>query len=528
MKTKLPQLKMLVVLLSFMLITITSCSKDDDPITDEDETDVEVEEDQSDAKEILSFVFTTEDNSELSESLEATINEDDKTIVAEFPFGTDITALVPTIEISELASIDKEGAQDFSEAVSYIITAEDESTQTYVTNISVNQAPNAFDLLAPEDEVTEVSILPTLTWEEATDIDGDDVTYSLYLGIEEDPTIVYAEHITTTSFTVTEPLDIAKTYYWKIEATDGKEIVQSTQVFSFTTKDVDFENSTVVTENAAFIGRFDHSTLVFDDKIWVIGGYNYNGSANRLNDVWYSEDGITWTEATSSAAFSGRYGHSTLVFDNKMWVIGGYDGGRLNDVWYSEDGITWKEASSATNFGKRFGHTSVVFDNKMWVMGGSDDYPNRFSDVWYSQDGITWTEATSNAAFGNRYAHTSVVFDDKMWVIGGTDGYLSNDIFYSIDGSTWTKATSNEGFSERYGHSTLVFDNRIWIIGGYDGDRLNDVWYSTDGTNWTQEVSNGAFSGRYNHSSLIFDDKVWIIGGYNGEYANDVWSFSAE
>ena len=522
MKTKLPQLKMLVVLLSFMLITITSCSKDDDPITDEDETDVEVEEDQSDAKEILSFVFTTEDNSELSESLEATINEDDKTIVAEFPFGTDITALVPTIEISELASIDKEGAQDFSEAVSYIITAEDESTQTYVTNISVNQAPNAFDLLAPEDEVTEVSILPALTWEEATDIDGDDVTYSLYLGTEEDPTIVYAENITTTSFTVTEPLDIAETYYWKIEATDGKEIVQSTHVFSFTTKDVDFENSTVVTENATFSERYTHTSVVFDNKMWVIGGFD----DDELNDVWYSEDGITWTQATSNAAFSPRFRHSSVVFDDKMWVIGGTDGSILNDVWYSEDGVTWIEATSNAAFDKRAGHTSVVFDDKIWVIGGYDSDPNSLKDVWYSEDGVTWTEATANAAFGNKYAHTSVVFDNKMWVIAGVDGAWSDDVFYSTDGVTWTLATANPGFSTRAYPSSLVYGNRMWVI---TGDRdANDVWYSEDGISWTEATNDAAFSARLGHTSLVFDNKIWVIGGSASEYVNDVWAFGVE
>ena len=32
----------------------------------------------------------------------------------------------------------------------------------------------------------------------------------------------------------------------------------------------------------------------------------------------------TWTQATANAQFSARKGHSSAVFNNKMWVIGGY------------------------------------------------------------------------------------------------------------------------------------------------------------------------------------------------------------
>ncbi|MBT9190589.1 Kelch repeat-containing protein, partial [Zobellia russellii] len=70
------------------------------------------------------------------------------------------------------------------------------------------------------------------------------------------------------------------------------------------------------------------------------GGYD----GTYKNDVWYSNDGLTWTEATSAPPFSGRSGHTTAVFDNKLWVIGGYDGTYKNDVWYSNDGLTWTEA----------------------------------------------------------------------------------------------------------------------------------------------------------------------------------------
>src|SRR5687768_13524444 len=45
--------------------------------------------------------------------------------------------------------------------------------------------------------------------------------------------------------------------------------------------------------------------------------------------------GVEWRQATQTAAFSARIGHSSVVFHDKMWVIGGQenmDGPVKNDV----------------------------------------------------------------------------------------------------------------------------------------------------------------------------------------------------
>ncbi|MEZ4156783.1 MAG: hypothetical protein R3B52_02320 [Candidatus Paceibacterota bacterium] len=117
---------------------------------------------------------------------------------------------------------------------------------------------------------------------------------------------------------------------------------------------------TQATSSANWSGRETYS-VSFDDKIWVLGGY----STGYLNDVWYSEDGASWTQATASADWSTRSYFTTAVFDDKMWVIGGHSGGRVNDVWHSEDGVSWTEATSSAEWTERYGHSSVVFDNKL-------------------------------------------------------------------------------------------------------------------------------------------------------------------
>lgn len=44
----------------------------------------------------------------------AFIDQDNRTITASFPFGSDVTGLVPTIEVSEGATVSPTGVQDFT------------------------------------------------------------------------------------------------------------------------------------------------------------------------------------------------------------------------------------------------------------------------------------------------------------------------------------------------------------------------------------------------------------------------------
>ena len=267
--------------------------------------------------------------------------------------------------------------------------------------------------------------------------------------------------------------------------------------------------------------------------MWVIGGYSYDYGC--FNDVWYSTDGITWTQATGSAQFPARFGHTSVVFDNKMWVIGGYGGvypgDCFNDVWYSTDGITWTQATGSAQFPARHGHTSVVYNNKMWVIGGgfSNNWPYYKNDVWYSADGVTWTQATASAQFPIRSGHTSVVFNNKMWVIGGDYlfGVTWKDIWYSTDGVIWTRAIDYAGFPEREGHTSVVYNGKMWVIGGHNSSdlSLNDVWYSFDGIIWTQATASADFPFRYHHTSVVYNNKMWVIGGICNY--NDVWYSSS-
>ncbi len=326
---------------------------------------------------------------------------------------------------------------------------------------------------------------------------------------------------------------------------------------------------------APWSGRQEFGTVVFNNKVWVMGGTD-NGT-NVYNDVWSTSDGANWTQETAHAAWQGRNALAAAVFNNKIWVMGGIKSfsnnyAQIGDVWSSPDGINWTQESASPPWGARAYANAVVFNNKMWLLAGY--VGGRKNDVWSTTDGVNWTQETASAAWPGRIRSTTTVFNNKMWIMGGDVGCCTrNDVWSSSDGINWTQETANAAWSDREGHMAAVLNGKIWVMGGVSFSNWaskSDVWSSSDGINWTQETNN-AWPGRYSFglavldsqfmvlgagahdvwlssdgvnwagpgaspgpswigrggpAVLSFNNKIWVMGGYSSNYTNDVWSSS--
>ena len=92
-----------------------------------------------------------------------------------------------------------------------------------------------------------------------------------------------------------------------------------------------------ITDSAPWPKRCAQSSVVYDNKMWLIGGVNRTDKKFvYLNDVWYSKDGKEWIQATDDASWSKRYAPQVIVYHDKMWLMGGcpfFPSTHLNDVW---------------------------------------------------------------------------------------------------------------------------------------------------------------------------------------------------
>lgn len=108
-----------------------------------------------------------------------------------------------------------------------------------------NQAPNSFNLIAVADGATNVGLSPQLTWEAATDSDGEAVTYQVYLDTQNPPQTSIANNLGVNSFSVQNALLPETTYYWKVIAKDTNGNTTESNLASFSTRDKTTEEAII-------------------------------------------------------------------------------------------------------------------------------------------------------------------------------------------------------------------------------------------------------------------------------------------
>jgi hypothetical protein len=312
-------------------------------------------------------------------------------------------------------------------------------------------------------------------------------------------------------------------------------------IYECSTSKLNFSKNTV---NQNFTQRSNHKIIFFNNKFWSYGGINVNTSGNSSNQIWSSIDGLNWTQEVSNANYGYLNGRIPVAFLNKVWLIGS---GTTNstEVWQSVDGKNFTQVtvnnSTLNNYG-RSKHQLVVFNNKLYIIGGKLDGTYQ-SGVLSSTDGINWTSISTNNPFSpGRQNHVSLVFNNKLWVIGGDNPINQgefNDAWSSTDGINWTlESVDGFKFSKRTGHTVIEYNGKLWLWGGSLDlgtggiSRPSDLWKSCDGKRWQQVdnlVSPLATQFPYkvvNCQTIKVGNQIISIGGYNGTSYEPIWIFN--
>ncbi len=319
---------------------------------------------------------------------------------------------------------------------------------------------------------------------------------------------------------------------------------------------------TLVTNEAAFPPRDGAGALVYQDAMWLIGGWNPEDQvtnpniAGTNNEVWRSVDGKLWEKIKSNThvndsfdpAFDWEARHTAgyVVHQDNMWIVGGDSnlGHYQPDVWNSADGRTWTRVLAEVPWAPRILHYTVTHAGKIWIIGGQvvtrrvkldvwqfkgESSEVCYNDVWNSIDGVNWTRVTEHAPWSPRgQIGGSAVMNGRIWIIGGGTYYTDyrTDVWSSADGVEWTCHTKQAPWFPRQYHDVAVFDNRLWILEGAatDGSReacnTRDVWYSDDGEHWT-ELPGTPWMERHAASVFVFKDALWMVAG--NHMGRDIW-----
>ncbi len=190
------------------------------------------------------------------------------------------------------------------------------------------------------------------------------------------------------------------------------------------------------TDDPGWCPRVSPSFVVFRDRMWIMGGtenFYQDDDTTLKNDVWSTADGRNWRCEIEHAAWPKRTHAQAVVFQNKIWIMGGGawqpETIPLNDVWCSEDGVNWTQVTAGAPWKKRMWFSLVVYRDHMWVLGGWSRKDGDFGDVWYSKDGANWTELKSDVIWTNRHEHSAYVFKDRIWLAGGHARPLNSEVW---------------------------------------------------------------------------------------------------
>jgi hypothetical protein len=82
--------------------------------------------------------------------------------------------------------------------------------------------------------------------------------------------------------------------------------------------------------------------------------YEFLENSDNLNDVW-SFDGKLWSLIAARCAWSGRDGHTALVFDNTCFLLGGTD-----DPYFCRNGLLINDLININNFFQTCGNLMMV------------------------------------------------------------------------------------------------------------------------------------------------------------------------
>jgi hypothetical protein len=279
-----------------------------------------------------------------------------------------------------------------------------------------------------------------------------------------------------------------------------------------------------------------YSTL-WNGTMWVGVG----ASGNNSNGAVYSYDGITWVQGSgatfSSYDFFSTGGQGGVAWSGSRWIITtGYET-CTNPVFYSNDGINWTQSTttavvtgtiattvltvSAVTSGTVLigqvisgaGVTSAVITSFGTGTGGIGTYTISVSQTVSGATTITATLTAGGTCAvwnGNRFV-VALKNATTLSYITSTDGivWTSNAAkpFTAAYGVAWSNSQPNAGqqlVNVAIQQPTLAF-----------GSGTNAIAYSYDGINW-RGLGTGAFSSAGTAYCGCWNGKIWVVGGANG------------
>ncbi|ERL89257.1 hypothetical protein D910_06630, partial [Dendroctonus ponderosae] len=320
-------------------------------------------------------------------------------------------------------------------------------------------------------------------------------------------------------------------------------------------------------------GSASHSAVVWKDSMYVIAGERYNGYYRHRNIPLmfiYDFNGKVWETPHINEGPVMRYGHSTVLYGDKIFLYGGVLGNRgtTSELWAFDisakiwENITVKADSCNVSFLmcgplKSAGHTATIVNNntnkkadKMVIIFGHSPHLGYLNTVQEYYFGTREWHIVNTDGYPVKggYGH-SAAWDPltaKIYVFGGVVSesesaqHLNKNLYsYDPNDRIWTLLADSP--SARFLHSATFLSGGLMLVFG--GNTHNDTSHSFGAKCYSSEVITydvlcdcwntmavsqdlNADLARFGHSAVEFEHSLYIYGGFDGQMLNDMLKFT--
>jgi hypothetical protein len=267
-----------------------------------------------------------------------------------------------------------------------------------------------------------------------------------------------------------------------------------------------------------WVGKIWHNVVVWDDRLWAMFGFTYGDPANgwpigNANEVWYSDDGETWTSLPPDAPVPGSHAQGVAVTDDFLLLAGGnytfgFGAGEDRSTWRlvpfrGERVASWQDrAAGLVVAGSGEERPLLVPDAfgagrpGVWFDGSSDVLSLPDSDLQPSGRTVLWV--ARSPFLPPPYEGWDETYAPVGTIVGGTD------------------ATGSPSSSVGLSGGRVVLANRQDAVGAY-GEPL---WTRVEGGSGLQEGPGSVHVAGLTHAP---DGTVrtWVDGVAAGEGTAD-------
>ncbi|MNX74079.1 Kelch motif protein [compost metagenome] len=288
-------------------------------------------------------------------------------------------------------------------------------------------------------------------------------------------------------------------------------------------------------------GRRRHSSVVLGDYLYVIGGENAGGALHTLERAAINADGTLRPFVAAGTLGTARWGHTTAIIGQYLYVIGGYNGDYLNTVeraTINADGTLggFSPVAGVTLTKRRREHASAVVGNFLYVLGGYDgSYLNHVERAEINPDGTLKPFVQVGGFAYARSGHSSAVVGNYLYIMGGYNGsYLSNVERAAIDSASgelgdFATVPGVSLSSARSHGASAVIGSYLYVVGGMSNDgeigTMVRALIATDGSigNFTSVSGIALGTPRTGATCAVISNHLYLLGGSNGaSYLNSV------